>query len=92
MSTDDRIDDSESETDTENSLEVTQPLRQRRRANMRQNIVSCNKSGKLSTAEYITPSEEHYQCEYCKVKISSRGNLRINLKRCKHNPIFAKGQ
>ena len=50
MSTDDRIDESESDTDTENSLEVTQPLRQRRRASLRRNTVVCSKNKNFSTS------------------------------------------
>ena len=49
---------------------------------MRQNIVSCNKSGKLSTAEYITPSEEHYQCEYCKGNFLSKKDLGLHWQKC----------
>ena len=96
MSTDDRIDDSRSESDTENTIEMTQPLRKLRKskrarlANKKKEnevienegitVIGCHKN--KVTEKYLVPSSKYVTCEYCQEYFKDQPSLGRHWQKC----------
>ena len=102
MSTDDRIDDSESETDTKNNIKITQPLRQLKKSKQalrfdgvrneevdKTTVAGCSKN--KITAEYVVPPIEHFLCEYCRENFEDQPSLGLHWQKCEEWKRTLKG-
>ena len=94
MSTDDRIDDSRSESDTENTIEITQPLRKFRKSKSARlakdkeevkaadsiAVIGCHKS--KTNEKYLVPSSKLFICEYCQDNFKDQPALGRHWQNC----------
>ena len=96
MSTDDRIDDSQSESDTEDTIEITQPLRKLRKSkkarfaakreeietteNESIAVIGCSRN--RVTEKFLVPSLRQVICEYCHENFKDQPALGRHWKDC----------
>ena len=94
MSTDDRLDDSRSESDTENTVEITQPLRKFRKSKSARlatdnkeveatesiAVIGCHKN--KVNEKYLVPSSRHFICEYCQDNFKDQPALGRHWQNC----------
>ena len=94
MSTNDRIDDSRSESDTENTIEITQPLRKFRKSKSARlakdkeevkaadsiAVIGCHKS--KTNEKYLVPSSKLFICEYCQDNFKDQPALGRHWQNC----------